>query len=109
MQDEAGPLTPCADPQDTCSVPEAQAELERFGQYVGKILLFLRFLRVVRVSTWAVDATTPQQTFRVSSGAGIGMLTWRCTVCAVVPTCQLPHSPSVADTHPFSTSGAPGR
>lgn len=52
--------------EDTCSVPEVEAELERFGQYIGKMLLFLRSLRVVRVLTWAMGAMTSQQTFRVT-------------------------------------------
>ena len=79
-------------------MPEVQAELERFGQYVGKMLLFLRFLRVVRVSTWAMGAMTPQQTLRVSSCAGTGIVLRQCAVCAVVPTCQLPTTLAVADT-----------
>ena len=98
LQDEADPLTLCAGLQDTCSVPKVQAELERFGQYVGKMLLFLRFLRGVRVSTWAMGAVTPQQTLRVSSCAGTGIVLRHCTVCAVVPTCQLPNTLAVADT-----------
>ena len=89
-------LTLCTGLQDTCSVPEVEAELERFGQYIGKMLLFLRSLRVVRVLTWAMGAMTSQQAFRVSKCADWNV-PWQWTLCPVVPICQLLHLLAAAD------------